>query len=235
MPTTMSETVPIDGQNQLGGRSEDEELNTDFGQLRVKCVEGQQKSNTQFLLLRLNSHNFFLMFLFHLGNHCRPPKAQFINSTNDVKLPEPAKIRVPLTLSDAEYRASGPVCWSVEDTALQFEVEKYVTRSLDQNIVDQDPEMIYTKRKRHQLDIRTLTMNKFLIRRVCGRRKCLDTMENENSIGRLGRWTDILESLGSVQVEINVHIVLFPQLKKKDKNYHEDEYLHDIQTNYDHH
>ena len=41
MPTTMSETVPIDGQNQLGGRCEDEELDTDFGQLRVKWSKSQ--------------------------------------------------------------------------------------------------------------------------------------------------------------------------------------------------
>ena len=82
-------------------------------------------------------HNsFFLMFLFHLGNHCWLSKAHFINSTvwcdclfskledqeapsidqtvealilspilniscsHDVKLSEPAKTRVPLTLSD---------------------------------------------------------------------------------------------------------------------------------------
>ena len=43
-----------------------------------------------------------------------------------MRLPEPAKIRVLLTLSDAEYRASGPVCWSVEDTAFQF--ERKITR-----------------------------------------------------------------------------------------------------------
>ena len=90
-----------------------------------------------FLLLRLNSHNsFFLMFLFHLGNHYWLSKAHFINSalwcdclfskledqeapsidqtvealilspilniscSHDVQLSEPAKIRVPLTLSD---------------------------------------------------------------------------------------------------------------------------------------
>ena len=121
-----------------------------------KCE--RSKKNTQFLLLRLNSHNsFFLMFLFHLVNYRWLSKAHFINSTvwcdclfskledqeaqiidhtlealnlgpilniscsNDVKLSEPAKIRVPLTPSDAEYRASGPVCWSVEDAALRFE------------------------------------------------------------------------------------------------------------------
>ena len=44
-----------------------------------------------------------------------------ISCSNDVKLSEPAKIRVPLTPSDAEYRASAPVCWSVEDAAPRFE------------------------------------------------------------------------------------------------------------------
>jgi len=31
-------------------------------------------------------------------------------------------------------------------------VEEYVSRRLDQNIVDPDPEMIYTKRKLHRLN-----------------------------------------------------------------------------------
>ena len=42
MPTSMSESVPIDSQNQLGGRSEDEELDTDFGQLRIKCFSSEK-------------------------------------------------------------------------------------------------------------------------------------------------------------------------------------------------
>ena len=41
MPTSLSETVPTDSQNWLGGRSEDEELDTDFGQLRVKWPKSQ--------------------------------------------------------------------------------------------------------------------------------------------------------------------------------------------------
>ena len=41
MPTPLSEAVPMDSQNRLGGRSEDEELETDFGQLRVKWPKSQ--------------------------------------------------------------------------------------------------------------------------------------------------------------------------------------------------
>ena len=40
MPTSLS-AVPMDSQNRLGGRSEDEELETDFGQLRVKWPKSQ--------------------------------------------------------------------------------------------------------------------------------------------------------------------------------------------------
>ena len=58
-----------------------------------------------------------------------------------------------------------------------FRVEEYGTRSLDQNIVDPDLEMIYTKRKLHRL--RTNLGNQWAT-------ECLDTVETENSIGRLG-------------------------------------------------
>ena len=43
-----------------------------------------------------------------------------------------------------------------------------------------------------------------------------------------------MESVGSVSGEITMHIGLFPQAQEKAKTYPEGEYLHDIQTNYDH-
>ena len=59
-----------------------------------------------------------------------------------MKLSEPTKIRVPLTPSDAECGASGPVCWSVEDTALQFEWKitriDDITDVLDMSVVLKD-------------------------------------------------------------------------------------------------
>ena len=54
-------------------------------------------------------------------------------------------------------------------------MEEYGTRSLDQNIVDPDLEMIYTK-------LFTLNTN---LGSQCAT-ECLDTVETENSIGRLG-------------------------------------------------
>ena len=39
MLSSMSETVPTDSQNRLGGRSDDDELDADFGQLRVKWLK----------------------------------------------------------------------------------------------------------------------------------------------------------------------------------------------------
>ena len=41
MLTSMSETVPTDSQNRLGGRSDDDELDADYGQLRVKWLKSQ--------------------------------------------------------------------------------------------------------------------------------------------------------------------------------------------------
>ena len=43
-----------------------------------------------------------------------------------------------------------------------------------------------------------------------------------------------MESMGSVSGKITMHIGLFPQAQEKAKTYPEGEYLHDIQTNYDH-
>ena len=43
-----------------------------------------------------------------------------------------------------------------------------------------------------------------------------------------------MESVGSVSGEITMHIGLFPQAQENAKTYPEGEYLHDIQTNYDH-
>ena len=56
-------------------------------------------------------------------------------------------------------------------------MEEYGTRSLDQNIVDPDLEMIYTKRKLHRLSTNLGNQRAT---------ECLDTEETENSIGRLG-------------------------------------------------
>ena len=41
MLTSMSETVPTDSQNRLGGWSDDDKLDADFGQLRVKWLKSQ--------------------------------------------------------------------------------------------------------------------------------------------------------------------------------------------------
>ena len=60
---------------------------------------------------------------------------------------------------------------------LSFQGGGYGTRSLGQNIVDPDLEMIYTKRKLHRL--RTNLGNQWAT-------ECLDTVETENSIERLG-------------------------------------------------
>ena len=93
----------------------------------------------------------------------------------------------------------------------RFRLEEYVTKSLDQNIVDPYPET------------KTLPFE-YQFRKISGRLRCLDTVETENSIGRLGlflqgqRWIDILASLGRVSVVITIHIGLFPQAKKNGSN-----------------
>ena len=43
MLSSMSETVPTDRQNRLGGRSDDDELDADFGQLCVKWHPSTEK------------------------------------------------------------------------------------------------------------------------------------------------------------------------------------------------
>lgn len=124
-------------------------------------------------------------------------------------------------------------------------VEEYVSRKLDQNIVDPDPERIYTKRKLHR-------MNSTSEKSVGD-----SAMASSSTPSPVSQWKPKIPSdvwglsLEKVplftRAEMDRHIGMsgkhiggdkhahhsVPTGFKKAKTYLEDEYLHDIQTNYD--
>ena len=124
-------------------------------------------------------------------------------------------------------------------------MDEYVSRKLDQNIVDPDPERIYTKRKPHRMSPNS--------------EKSVDdsAMASSSTPSPVSQWKPKIPSDGwgsslekaplFIRAEMDRHIKKsgkhiggnkhahhsVPTGFKKAKTYLEDEYLHDIQTNYD--
>lgn len=124
-------------------------------------------------------------------------------------------------------------------------MEEYVSRRLDQNIVDPDPEMIYTKRKLHRLS--TASSGKSV--------GDLSAMASSSTPSPGTKWKPKIPSDGwglslekaplFTRAEMDKHIGQsgkhiggekhhsVPTGFRKAKTYLEDEYLHEIKTNYD--
>ena len=124
-------------------------------------------------------------------------------------------------------------------------MEEYVSRRLDQNIVDPDPEMIYTKRKLHRLS--TASSGKSV--------GDLSAMASSSTPSPGTKWKPKIpsDSWGLslekaplfTRAEMDKHIGQsgkhisgekhhsVPTSFRKAKTYLQDEYLHEIKTNYD--
>lgn len=124
-------------------------------------------------------------------------------------------------------------------------MEEYVSRRLDQNIVDPDPEMIYTKRKLHRLS--TASSGKSV--------GDLSAMASSSTPSPGTKWKPKIPSDGwglslekaplFTRAEMDKHIGQsgkhiggekhhsVPTGFRKAKTYLQDEYLHEIKTNYD--
>lgn len=106
------------------------------------------------------------------------------------------------------------VIFTIKISIFVSRVEKYVSRTLDQNIVDPDAERIDTKRQLYRINSNSersvgdsAMASSSTPSPVAG-----DHHLKKHLFLQGQTWTDILESLRSILVAINMHIIMFSQV-----------------------